>query len=83
MGGDRRLPRGRRTPCGGLVGEYISRGGGGELHKNKQQSLREEGVTYGGVKRRRRHILGKLWVKSCGKQGVGDGERGTHSRSRG
>ena len=38
---------------------------------------------HGGIKRRRRHRLGQLWLKSCVKQGRGDGERGTHSRTQG
>ena len=46
--------------------------------------MRGEGAggTYGGVKRRRRHILGKPWRKSRVKLGGGDETRGICSRGR-
>ena len=45
--------------------------------------VESEGGTHSGIKGLRRHRSGQPWRKYCGKPGVVDRVKGSHSRGRG
>ena len=66
-----------RWNSGGRCGQFLRC-----VHDRRYMKGEDTGGTHDGVKRRLRHILGYLWVKSCGKRGGGNRTRGTQSMIR-
>ena len=57
---------------GGSANQYLR-------YAQGRRATRGEGVvgTYGGFRRRWRHISGQCWIIYCGRPGEGDSARGT------